>query len=164
MARVHTHDETQEIALRLDHYEDIFSDFDSRHFSKRALSVDFLEELKRASRDKEGVIELILSVPARERSESHDQTIRERLRDHSKKHLQMLVREKRRVLWFGTGMLILGIVCMLLATRIIFEDPTDNFWLSFLVVFLEPAAWFLLWEGMAQIIFETKTFRHDIEV
>ncbi len=155
--------ETQEIALQLEHYEDIFSDFDTRPYSKRALSVDFLEEIKRASRDKnDGPVELIFSVSKDERNESHDQTIRDRLSDHFHKHYGMLVVERRRILRLGLFMVLLGVVCMILATMIIFKDPTGNLWLSFLVVFLEPAAWFLLWEGMDQIIFETKSISHDL--
>ena len=41
-----------EISLSLDNYDDIFSDFDPRPFSQRALSDDFLIEAKKASRDK----------------------------------------------------------------------------------------------------------------
>ena len=44
---------SSEIPLWLDNYNDLFSDFDPRHYSNRALSQDFLEELKRASRDKQ---------------------------------------------------------------------------------------------------------------
>ncbi|MBI1974572.1 MAG: hypothetical protein HYS51_01865 [Candidatus Zambryskibacteria bacterium] len=156
--------ESQEIALRLESYDDIFSDFDNRPYSKRALSVDFLDEVERASRDKkEGNVELILSVPKEKREESHDQVIRERLHSHFNKHYKGHLNEKRRVLQFGCGMVILGIISMIAATIIVFEDPTKNIWLSFLVVFLEPAAWFLLWEGMDQIIFNSRNIQHKLD-
>jgi hypothetical protein len=35
-----------EISLWLDNYDDIYSDFDSRHFLKRRISEDFLHELR----------------------------------------------------------------------------------------------------------------------
>ena len=41
------------ISLILDSYNDMFSDFDPRSFSERALSDDFLSECKRAARDKD---------------------------------------------------------------------------------------------------------------
>jgi hypothetical protein len=55
-----------EIKLMLDTYDDIFSDFDPRPFSQRTLSEDFLEEARKASREKEmGNIEQINVTPIR---------------------------------------------------------------------------------------------------
>jgi len=149
--------ETSEIYLRIVQYDDIFSDFDIRPYSKRALSVDFLDEIKRATFDKndEG-IELVLHAPEKERNEAHELIIKERLAAHFKRHLHLLLQEKRRVLGLGISMIVLGVVCMVMATFVVFKDPSQNLWLSFLVVFLEPAAWFLLWEGMDQVIFNSK--------
>lgn len=156
--------ETNEIFIHLEQYDDIFSDFDMRPYSKKALSVDFLGEIKRASVDKtaEG-IELVLHAPEKERSESHEATIKERLAAHFKRHFQILQKEKNKVMRLGSGMVILGIVCMVIATQIIYRDPTDDFFLSFLVVFFEPAAWFLLWEGMDKLMFESKEVNPDLE-
>lgn len=54
------------ISLILDSYDDIFSDFDPRPFSEKALSDDFLVECKRAARDKDrSVVELKLLVPTK---------------------------------------------------------------------------------------------------
>lgn len=155
--------ETAEISLKLERYDDIFSDFDIRPYSSRALSVDFLDEIKRASCDKrdEG-IELVLYVPAKERSESREATIKERLAAHFKRHYRLLMEEKRRIIRLGTSMVTLGILCMIAAAFIVFGDPTRSLLLSFLVVFLEPAAWFLLWEGMDQIIFNSKGINPDL--
>lgn len=155
--------ETQEITLRLEHYDDIFSDFDARPYSKRALSVDFLDEVRRATADKsESGIELVLAVPEAERSESHDATIRERLAEHFQKHYGILCRQKKKIQRYGWFMVFLGVVAMVGATFILAEDPTHNLFLSFLVVFLEPAAWFLLWEGMDQVLFASKEFNPEL--
>jgi hypothetical protein len=134
--------EASEIVLRLNQYSDIFSDFDIRPYSSRALSVDFLDEIKRASHDKEeGGIELILNFPKKERNEPHELVIKERLTTHFKKHYHLLVKEKHRILKLGITMVILGILCMVAATFVVFKDPSESLSLSFLVVFLEPAAW-----------------------
>ena len=51
------------ISLSLNSYDDIFSGFDPRPYSQRALSDDFLAESKRASRDKElDGVELIFLI------------------------------------------------------------------------------------------------------
>ncbi|MDP2642024.1 MAG: hypothetical protein Q8P21_01905 [bacterium] len=156
-------EETQEISLKLEQYDDIFSDFDMRPYSRRALSVDFLDEIKRASTDKdESGIELLLHVPEEGRSESSEATIKERLWKHFDKHYGLLLTDKRRTIRQGLTMVSLGVIFMVAATFIIFEDPTDSLLLSFLVVFLEPAAWFLLWEGMDQIIFNSKEVNPEL--
>ena len=155
---------TSEVGLKLDAYEDIFSDFDIRPYSNRALSVDFLNEIKRATRDKgDNGIELILHVSEKKRSEFHEATIKERLAAHFERHYHLLLGEKHKVTKLGVSMVIMGILSMVAATYIVFKDPSQSPLLSFLVVFLEPAAWFLLWEGMDQILFYSKNINPDLE-
>ena len=155
--------ETQEISFKLEQYDDIFSDFDMRPYSKRALSVDFLDEIKRAANDKtpDG-LELNLHLPEKDRNLSHEATIKDRLAEHFKKHYHLLLKEKHGVLRLGWSMVVLGIIAMVVATFVVFQDPSQNLMLSFLVVFLEPAAWFLLWEGMDQIIFSSKKINTEL--
>ena len=160
---IYQSDESREIFLRLENYSDIFSDFDVRPYSKRALSSDFLDEVKRASNDKYDTgIELVLYVPEEKRDQAQESVIAERLKAHFKKHFLLLRKEKRKILLLGTLMTVLGVISMILATRILFEDPTQSVWLSFLVVFLEPAAWFLLWEGIDQILFSSKNVEPEL--
>ena len=155
--QAHLPKEAAEIYLKLEQYSDIFSDFDIRSYRERALSIDFIEEIKRAASDKdEGGIELMLHIPEKKRDEAEEEVIKERLAAHFKRHYHLLSEEKRRVMRLGVSMVVMGIIFMVAATFIVFKDPTENLWLSFLVVFLEPAAWFLLWEGMDQIIFNSK--------
>lgn len=157
-------EETQEISLRLEQFDDIFSDFDMRHYSKRALSSDFLEEIKRASRDKvDEAVELILHIPTSERNESREATVKERLGGHFEKHYRRLTKEKRSLLRLGYSMVGLGVIAMIVATMIVHKDLASHFGLSFLIVFLEPAAIFLLWEGMDQVIFGSKTIKPDLD-
>lgn len=156
--------ESQVISLRLDQYDDIFSDFDIRPYSSRALSIDFLDEVKRAARDKqEGKIELILHLPKKKRNESHETKIKERLATHFKRHHHLLLQEKRHILRIGIRMILVGILCMLAATFVLFYNTRRNLLLSFIVVFLEPAAWFLVWEGMEQCLYNSKSTNPDLQ-
>src|SRR3989338_5692951 len=155
--------ETSEISLRRERYSDIFSDFDIRPYSKRALSFDFIEELKRAIYDNnEGKIEIMLHVPEKERKEYEEEIIKERLAAYFKRHYHLLRSEKKRVMKLGISMVCMGVISMVAATIIVFKDPSESMFLSFLVVFLEPAAWFLLWEGSDQIIFNSKKINPDL--
>ncbi len=155
--------EMSEVSLRLEEYGDIFSDFDMRPYSKRALSVDFIDEIKRAVNDRDvGEVEMILHLPEKERKEYEEVIIKERLGAHFKRHFHLLQGEKRRVMNFGTTMVVVGIVFMSIATYIRFHDPSHSMFLSFLLVFLEPSAWFLLWEGMDQILFTSKDLNPNL--
>lgn len=156
--------DTQEISLRLEHYDDIFSDFDVRPYSKRALSVDFLDEIKRASKDKNtGGIDLSLSIPEISKNEENEKVIKERLKEHFSKHYLLFKKDKNSVLTLGLSMIVLGVIFMALATIIVFENPSEDLFMSFLIVFLEPAAWFLLWEGMDRAIFNSKSIKSDLD-
>ena len=65
------------ISLKVNRYNDIFSSFDPRHYSVRALSVDFLDEAKRASIDKDSKkIELRLLIPRNLRKLEIERTIK----------------------------------------------------------------------------------------
>ena len=153
--------ETQAIYLRLGQYKDIFSDFDIRPYSVRALSVDFLDEIKRASSGMGGDgVEIIFHI--KERNEQIEETIKERLAAHFERHFKLLLNEKHKVVGMGLVMVLLGVVSMIAATLILFGDTTKDMLTSFLIVFLEPAAWFLLWEGMDQVIFNSKKINPEL--
>lgn len=160
----HPSAESHEVILQLDHYDDIFSDFDMRPYSKRALSVDFLDEIKRATGDANiGAVELVLHAPASQRNESHELLIKDRLAAHFRRHYDLLKKDKFRVLKRGWGMVFVGIAFMIAATLVAHEGAEESILLSFLLIFLEPAAWFLLWEGMDQVIFHSKTITPELE-
>ena len=157
-------EETREIVLRLEHYDDIFSDFDMRPYSKRSLSVDFLSEIKRATVDKDkSGIELVLFAPEKERNESHEVIIRERLDAHFKRHFDLLKAEKQSIVRRGAVMATLGLICMVGAMLLVYRDPEHTLLTSFMLIFLEPASWFLLWEGMDQIVFHSKNINPELD-
>lgn len=144
-----------EIPLWLDSYNDIFSDFDSRHISQRALSVDFLEEAKRASRDKSmDHLSLTLLMPAAKRNPKDEALIRRRLREHFEKHYKESCIESVGMIKKGIMMLLIGIMFMGIATYILWEYQHSTLLTNFLVVLFEPAGWFSFWEGLNLILFK----------
>lgn len=157
------HSQTQQIEIRLGNYEDIFSDFDMRPHAGRALSVDFLDEIKRASIDKsDDIIDLILNVPEGSRNPELEETIKQRLANHFKRHYFLLQKEKGKVVRTGVGMVMVGIIFMLFATRLHLAGGDVDTYLSFFRSLLEPMALFLLWEGMDQIIFNSKNVNPNL--
>ncbi len=156
--------ETLEVSLRIEKYEDIFSSFDMRPYSKRALSVDFLDEIRRATSEKKDVgVEMTLHLLEKDRKEYEENIIKERLAAHFKRHFHLLSEKKRQMIRTGSVMIAMGVMAMVAATFILFQDPSDSMFLSFLLVFLEPAAWFMLWEGADLILFNSKNINPDLD-
>ncbi|MEK6928590.1 MAG: hypothetical protein AABW65_01375 [Nanoarchaeota archaeon] len=150
-----------EISLLLDTYDDIFSDFDPRPYTQRALSDDFLLEAKRATRDKEGIFQLRFLIPANQRKVEHEILIKKRLREHFRKHVLMLEEDLHNTKKKGIRMCITGAVMLLLATFIL-HFLKDNFFLTLLVVLLEPAGWFTAWTGLDQLFYPAKENKPDL--
>ncbi len=141
------------IGLILESYQDLFSDFDPRDFSQKAISDDFLIECRRATRDKEETFELNILLPNEKRNFRDELKIKKRLKLHFQKHFHEKEKEinsikKEGIIWFFVGALI-----MFGAT---FLYETEKFILKFLFIISEPAGWFLFWEGLDKIFIDAK--------
>ena len=150
------------ISLMLDDYNDIFSDFDPRPNLVRMLSVDFLDEIKRATRDKKEGLELNFLIPQHLREIKEEVIIKKRLKNHFKKHYEASKQEVKSVVREGILFVAFGVILMFLATYVLFTFKESTFLTTFLVVILEPAGWFLFWEGLDLIIFEPKKKNPDL--
>lgn len=156
--------ELSEISLWLDSYDDIFSDFDPRPFSVRALSGDFLDEARKASRDKEaGKFELKFLLDKRKRNHVHEHLIKSRLKDHFRKHYNQFQKEQGEIIKKGLWFVVFGVLLMFAASYILFNFGERNFVVSFFIILLEPAGWFLFWEGLDLAIFEAKRKKPMLE-
>lgn len=151
------------VSLLLDGYDDLFSDFDPRPYSQRRLSDDFMVEAKKAVKDKaSGSLELLLLLPAAKRKPGLENVIRRRLRDYFTKFYESLQRERQAVIRQGALFIILGFCFMVITTFILIYTAKQAFLLTLLIVILEPAGWFLFWEGLNLIIFESKRKAPDM--
>ncbi len=142
------------ISLIIDNYGEIFSDFDPRSYLERAISDDFLQECRRAARDKEDGIELRILVPKSKRDMKEEWKIKKRLRDHFNHHLgekeKIIIKIKKEGwAWVMVGILILlGVLLGLVKL----EDTV----IGTMLPILEVPCWFLIWEGMGKIFFESR--------
>lgn len=144
-----------EISILLDTYDDIFSDFDPRPYSQRALSDDFLLEAKKATLDKDGTFDLSFMIPKAKRNFEHEVLVRRRLREHFKKHALLLERDIQNIKKKGILLLLGGLVMLLLAALVTFYSHGMIFFNLILVV-LEPAGWFLFWIGGEKFVYEKR--------
>lgn len=151
-----------EISLILKTYNDIFSSFDPRPYTNRALSDDFLVEAKHAALDKKGTLELRFLVPRSVRHADTENTIRSRLREHFRKHRDILESEIWLTKKKGWLMAFIGILFIIIASYL-FSLQTNSFWIHALIVILEPAGWFTAWTGMDQLFYTAKEKMPDLE-
>jgi hypothetical protein len=151
-----------EIGVSINTYDDIFSDFDPREYSERAVSQDFLEEARRASRDKREGIGLIFLAPKKIRDQKIESSIKKRLKEHFRRHTLEFRKEKLKIIREGILFFMLGIIFMIIATFLI-AGQNSNFWITFLSILLEPGGWFLFWQGLELMIFEAREKTPELE-
>ena len=84
-----------------------------------------------------------------------EQKIKKRLREHFMRHNLELENEIRKTRLTGIGWFILGAILMLISTYLVGMDE-KNFFIKFLLILLEPAGWFLFWEGLNYLFMEYK--------
>ena len=154
--------ERYEIRMQLEKYNDIFSDFDSRSYSEKALSDDFLAEAKKASFDRPEEIDILFFLPKTKRDNKIEATIKKRLLAHFKHHHFILQKENKGIVRMGVLFLIVGVILMLLATYFLFQYE-HNILASFGIILFEPASWFLFWEGLNLIIFTSKNKKPELD-
>ncbi|MBN2052679.1 hypothetical protein JW756_04200 [Candidatus Woesearchaeota archaeon] len=148
------------ISLILDSYEDIFSDFDPRPYTEKALSDDFINECMKAARDKKGRFELRLMVPHNLRNLKEELKVRKRLKEHFNKHYEEKKKEmdamkKQGMLWFAMGMIL-----MIISS---FFYDREGFIYHLLLVIFEPAGWFSFWEGLDKVFIYSKEHEPELK-
>lgn len=151
-----------EVSLTLDTYDDIFSDFDPRVYSQRALSYDLLGELKRATREREGKMQLKFIIPREIRNWENEDLIKNRLRSHFKRHYLILLDETNKIKRKGITMAVLGAAMISAAAYISFLKLTSFMW-HLLIIILEPAGWFTAWTGLDEIYYTAKQKKEELD-
>jgi hypothetical protein len=147
-----------EIGLWIDNYDDIFSDFDPRPYSLRSLSDDFLNEARKASRDKgTGKLELRILIDEKMRNLREEANIKKRLKDHFMKHADLLKKELKKDLTRALLMGVFGILLIFIATIM----PEETYVQKLLFVLLEPTGWFMTWFALDNIFYSNRQKKEE---
>lgn len=155
--------EKSQISMWIDDYNDIFSDFDPRPYSKRLLSDDFLNEAKKVVKEaKLGHFELKFLVPASLRKTDQESMIKKRLRDYFRKQAASLESESRQIIKKGVVFTIVGFVLMI-AASLMYQMDYLGFIGTIMLVIMEPSGWFSVWYGLDQIFYEGKKNSKEIK-
>ncbi|MDY6984634.1 MAG: hypothetical protein SV422_16230 [Pseudomonadota bacterium] len=159
--RTRQHADASTVSLWLDAYTDIFSDFDPRPFAERAISDDFILQVRRLARDSNKVAVLRLLLPEGAEREEHERTIRKRLHDYFERMYDQLDAEARAARNKGVQMVAAGVAMMVVASYIYYRGLTQ-FSHYLLLVLLEPGGWFLFWSGLDNLLTFAKAKKRDI--
>jgi len=152
-----------ELSLWLDSYDDIYSDFDSRHYYKRRISEDFLYELEREMKyTEEKASHLLLFLPSQQRDEKVENSISANLSGFFQKQFLLQADKYRRQLKKGLIFLLGGALVMLCNTWMNYRfGSTLEFPIISLKVLLEPAGWFLLWTALDSLFYDLNTLKKE---
>ncbi|MGP8214451.1 MAG: hypothetical protein ACLQQ4_02700 [Bacteroidia bacterium] len=156
-------DFNRQVSIWLDEYDDIFSDFDPRPYSERALSDDFIGELKKVCREDElAVAEIKLLLPEKMRKPEYEATIVKRLHAHFRKVYAILTKRVRVMRAKALAMSMAGIV-LLFSASMITTQQSSNVGMRVMLVLFEPAGWFFIWTGMDNLFFSSRQTQLDME-
>ncbi len=142
------------MSLILDSYNDIFSSFDPRSYSEKALSDDFLVECRRASLERSEPILLRLLVPKNKRNFQEASKIQFRLKNHFYEHYLKQKKEINKLKLNGALFIFFGLVMMFVAYLV-----SSDFWFfneilkNILLIITEPAGWFFFWIGGEKFVY-----------
>lgn len=149
------------VQIWLDTYDDMFSDFDPRPYSKRMWSDDFITQIKKVIRDRvKKVIILRILLPVKEKNEKVEIILVERLSEFFKQRKQEVIKVRKESFYRSFYYITAGIASMLITEYLSFIYQNKFSWHFFLGIF-EPLGWFLIWTGL-DIIIVTRKELHDI--
>ncbi len=150
------------LSIWLDTYDDIFSDFDSRPISDRALSDDFIHEARKMIKEKpDGQVELKLLLPQEQRNSETESVVIKSIHrqfNHFASAIKsdMKMKRKRAYMFCGIGFILM------ISTAYIESFAVKTFYIRALQVILEPAGWFLTWTGFDHIFANIRNTRPDL--
>ncbi len=160
---IERHAKNGNISLILESYTDIFSDFDPRPYDQRTLSDDFLLECKKAVRRKNEDhfrFELLLLIPKIKKNKQDEEKIKKRLLTYFEKHYHESQMEQRKARNEAIRMLFIGALITLAGALL---RSKAGLMYSIMVVILEPAGWFTMWNGFDRLILEPREKKQEYD-
>lgn len=145
----------------LDDYNDIFSDFDSRQYSRRRVSEDFVQELRSAfALREEAISELVLLLPGSRRKSEQEHLIAESLQNYFLQRREAhnkFISKKRRSAYI---LLLVGFLLMTIDALFVYKIQNETL-SRVLRIIMEPAGWFFVWTGMESFFYDLKRLKTE---
>lgn len=151
------------LSIWLDSYNDIFSDFDSRPYTERALSDDFISEAKKIEKEKiTGSITLKLLLPAHLRKKATETIILRSIHTRFRNLSFQLMREINRTRRRGGVLSVIGLAAMIAANYLI-NLHEKTYLVNALLIVMEPAGWYFVWTGLDQFFYGSREKKQELD-
>jgi hypothetical protein len=156
---------TDEISIVIDTWDDIFSDFDPRPLSERALSEDFIIELRKRYRETPlGVFTVSISPPAHLKDDKLEKTIIQRIKRYFRH--SALARKKviNSIRIRGVIFVIIGTILLAIFTFANHYNLLSRLANELSAIILLPLGWFGIWEGCSKIVDTSRKIIEEAEL
>ena len=152
-----------DISIWVDRYEDLFSDYDSRDFTERALSDDFIMEVRKLVREMPSDnIELKFNLMADQRNPDTEAIIINHIHEYFTYYAKVVKKEMDLVQRNGILLSIAGFA-LIIALIVFGHYVGETTLLSQFHVAVEPVGWFLCWTGLDMIFAQSKKEQTTID-
>lgn len=143
----------KELAIAIDSFEDLFSDFDPREYDKRDLSDDFLTEVQKRYRETgKGRYEVIFHAPKTIRNEKVENVVIQRIKQHFRNNAKQNQKGVSALRFRGSLYISFGVILLTVLTLLAYGKILSDFQIELLGVIFLPLGWFGIWEGFSKIV------------
>ncbi|MFC1667708.1 hypothetical protein ACFL0P_07640 [Candidatus Omnitrophota bacterium] len=143
----------KEASIAIDTWDDIFSDFDPRPLNVRALSEDFIAELKKRYREtRKGNFLITIYAPISLRNSESEKTVIQRLKKYFKHRAMQRQKDIGRIRRRGVIFAIMGICSLGFLTISTYFQFFKELTIDILSIIFMPLGWFGIWEGFSKIV------------
>ncbi|MBN1871740.1 MAG: hypothetical protein JW800_04115 [Candidatus Omnitrophica bacterium] len=152
----------KEVSIAIDDWDDIFSDFDPRPLGERALSEDFIAELKKRYREtRKGTFLVNIFAPISLKDEKSEKVVAQRLKKYFRHRFLQRQKEINRIRLKGGIYVSIGIVFLGFLTLATYFRYFSDLTIELLGIILMPLGWFGVWEGFSKIVDTSPIFIHE---
>jgi len=143
----------REMSIAIDDWDDVFSDFDPRPLGEKALSEDFIYEIKKRYRETpQGRFLISIYAPQGLKNEKSEKVVIQRLKRHFKHRSLSRQKELKRIRLRGFIFVLMGIAFLGFLTLITYFKFFSDLAIELLGIIFMPLGWFGVWEGFSKIV------------
>jgi len=154
--------ELQEVAIAIDTWDDVFSDFDPRPLSERTLSEDFIIELRQRYREtSKGDVVVTICAPGFLEDKKSERTVAKRLKRHFLHRALLRKKEINRIRARGLVFVLCGICFLTFLTLTAYYQLFNELVINILSIVVMPLGWFGIWEGFSKIVDITPAYLQE---
>ena len=149
----------KEIAIVIDTWDDVFSDFDPSPLNERTVSGDFIEELKKRYREMQrGIFIISIYAPLFLKDSNSERMVTQRLKKHFRYVFLLKKKNLTRRRVRGLIFVVVGIFSLTFLTLATYFNFLTKLALDMSAIVLMPLGWFGFWEGLSKLIDTSPAF------